>query len=192
MVAKALLEMKARAGAVAEIRKHGAQPLMRLREVGIDPQRGLVMPAGLRVPVGAKQQVGEIDMRNRIFGMVGDRLRIDAGGVDRAHVRQQGAEFVQRAEMLRRLSQDIDEGLLGVLLPVEGAEQNRALDRAVDDVALAAPTREQVLDLSQSGFLRQPWRPGALAAGNVTQRSRVHGSRVLFLIRSRCQLVRRR
>ncbi len=34
MVAKALLEMIARAGAVAEIGKHGAQPLMRLRQSG--------------------------------------------------------------------------------------------------------------------------------------------------------------
>ncbi len=74
-------------------------------------------------------------------------LRINAaGGVDRAHVRQQGAEFVQRAEILRRLAQDIDEGLLGFLPPVEGAEQNRALDFAVDGVAVAM--REQIFKLS--------------------------------------------
>ena len=54
--------------------------------------------------------------------MVKDRLRIDpAGGVDGPHIRQQGPEFVEGAEMGRRSAQDVDEGLLGILPPVKGA-----------------------------------------------------------------------
>ena len=75
---------------------------MRRRVFRIDPQRGFVMRARLGVLVGAKQQVGEVDMRHRICRMVQDRLRIDAaGGVDRAHIGQQRPEFVERAEMGR-------------------------------------------------------------------------------------------
>ena len=54
--------------------------------------------------------------------MVKDRLRIDpAGGVDGPHIRQQGPEFVEGAEMGGRSAQDVDEGLLGIQPPVKGA-----------------------------------------------------------------------
>ena len=73
-----------------------------------------------------------------LSGWWSDRLRIDpAGGVDRAHLRQQRPEFVERAEIGRRLAQDIDEGVLGVLPPVEGAEQHRALDFGFDGIVSA-------------------------------------------------------
>ena len=99
--------------------------------------------------------------------MMGDRFRIDAaGGIDRAHVRQQRPEFVERAEIRRRPPQDIDEGLLGVLSPVERAEQDRALDLGIDGAALNGVTRQFVLKLSQPRFLRQPGRPAAIGAVN--------------------------
>jgi hypothetical protein len=90
-------------------------------------------------------------MPHRIFGVVRDRLGIDAaGGVDGAHIRQQRPEFVERAEIGRCSSQDIDEGLLGILRPVEGAKQNRALDFGFNGIATGTPTRKQILKLSQS------------------------------------------
>ena len=76
---------------------------MRFGVIRIDPQHRFVMLARFRMPVGAQQQIGEVDARHRIFGMMQDRLGIDpAGGVDRAHLGQQRPELVQRAEILRR------------------------------------------------------------------------------------------
>jgi hypothetical protein len=90
-------------------------------------------------------------MPHRIFGVVRDRLGIDAaGGVDGAHIRQQRPEFVERAEIGRGSPQDIDEGLLGILRAVEGAEQNRALDFGFNGLGAAALARKQSLELSQS------------------------------------------
>ena len=66
MVAKALLEMIERPGAVAEIGQHSAESLMRRRVVRIDPQSFLVIAARLGVLVGAQQQVGEVHMPHRI------------------------------------------------------------------------------------------------------------------------------
>ncbi len=95
--------------------------------------------------------------------MVQDRFRIDAaGGVDRAHIRQQRPEFVERAEIGRRPSQDIDEGLLGVLSPVERAKQHRALDLGIAGIDLDAATRDQILKLSQPRFLRQTGSPAGM------------------------------
>ncbi len=88
-------------------------------------------------------------MRHRIVGMVKDRLRIDtAGGVDGPHIRQQGPEFVEGAEMGRRSAQDVDEGLLGVLPPVEGPEEHRALDFVPDRIGRDRLARQQILKLS--------------------------------------------
>jgi len=82
--------------------------------------------------------------------MVRDSLRIDAaGGIDRAHIRQQGPEFVQRTEVRRRPPQNIDKGLLGVFPPIEGAEQDRALDLALDHTVACGVTGELLLKLSQ-------------------------------------------
>ena len=121
------------------------------------------MGARFRIAVGAKQEVGEVDMPDRILRDGEDRLRIDAaGGVDGAHIRQQRCEFVERAEICRHSPQHIDEGLLGLLAPVERAEQHRALDFSIDGVALAGVTREQFVQLSQSGFLREPGRPASV------------------------------
>ena len=168
MAAKALLEMMPGGGALAEIREHGAEALVRRRMFGIDPQHRLVMRARVRVPVGAKQQIGQVDMPDRVLGMMGDRLRIDAaGGLDRAHVRQQRPEFVERGKIRRCSPQDIDEGLLGVLLPVERAEQNRAFDLGVDGAALDGGTRQQIVQLSQSRFLRPPGSPAPVGAGSA-------------------------
>ena len=101
-------------------------------------------------------------MSDRILRVMGDRFRIDAaGGVDRAHIRQQRSEFVERGKIGRRPPQDVDEGLLGVLLPVECAEQDRALDLGIDGVRPGGVTRQLVLELLQPGFLRQPGRPAA-------------------------------
>ena len=95
------------------------------------------MPARLGVPVGAKQQVGQVDMAHRIQGMVEDRFRIDpASGIDRAHIGEQCPEFIERAEIGGLPSQDVDEGLLGILPTVEGAQQNRALDLDIDSAGL--------------------------------------------------------
>ena len=104
---------------------------------------------------------------------MGDRLGIDpAGGVDRAHAGQERPEFIERAEMGRRPPQDVDEGLLGVLPPVERAKKHRALDPGVDGVVTGRPMRQQVFQLLQSGFLRQPGRPAGSIADCVLQRSR--------------------
>jgi len=113
-------------------------------------------------------------MRHRILRVVDNRLGIDpAGGVDSAHIRQQGAEFVEGAEIRGRCSQDIDEGLLGILPPIEGPKQNRALDLGFEDLALDAMTREEILKLYQFRFLRQSGRPVAVAAGNPVRDCRL-------------------
>ncbi len=77
--------------------------------------------------------------------------------------------------MGRRSAQDIDEGLLGFLPPIQRAEQNRALDFGLDGVIPDGLARQKLLELPQPRFLRQPGSPVALVAGNVGQ-----GSRVLF------------
>jgi hypothetical protein len=167
MAAKALFEVMARGGALAEIREHGAEALVRRRMFGIDPQHRFVMRPRVPVPVGAKQKVGQVHVPDRIVGMMGDRLRIDAAGrIDRAHVRQQRPEFVERGKIRRRPPQDIDKGLPGVLFPVERAEQDSALDLGLDGAALDGVTRQFVLKLPQPGFLRQPGRPAAIGAVN--------------------------
>ncbi|MEA2754507.1 MAG: hypothetical protein QOJ54_796 [Aliidongia sp.] len=74
MTAKALLEMMPGAGAVAEIGEHGAEALMSRRVLRIDSQNGFVMLARFRVPVCAKQQVGQVHAPDRIFRMVSNRF----------------------------------------------------------------------------------------------------------------------
>ncbi len=153
VVAKALLKMMSRAGTVAEIRKNRTQSLMRRCVIRIDLQNCLIMPARFGVAVGAKQQVGQIHMPHRMGGVVCNRLRIDAaGGVDRPHIRQQRAEFIESAEMRGRCSQDFDEGLLGFLPSIKGAEQNRALDFGLDGIAAAGLARQQIFDLPQASI----------------------------------------
>ena len=100
MAAKALLKMTKRPGAIADIRQHRAQSLMRFRVIRIDPQHRFVMLARFHVLLARNSKIGEVHPRHRIVGMVKDRLRIDpAGGVDRSHIRQQRPEFVEGAEM---------------------------------------------------------------------------------------------
>ena len=77
--------------------------------------------------------------------------------------------------MFRRPAQDIDEGLLGVLLPVERAEQNRAFDFGFDGIGRARGPRQKLVELPQPRFLRQPGSPAMIVAGNITP-----GSHVLF------------
>ena len=74
-----------------------------------------------------------------------------------------------------RPAQDIDEGLLGILTPVERAEQNRALDFAIDGFALGGMTRQQIVQLPQSRLLRQPGSPASVGAGMAGR-----GGRFLF------------
>ncbi len=158
--AKAFAEMLARAVAVAIVGEHRAQSLMRARVIRIGPQRRLIMRARLFMPVGAKQQIGEVHMPHRIVGMVEDRLGIDAaGGVDGAHAGQERSELVERAEIRGRPAQDIDEGRLRILPPVQRAKQGRALDFGFQRFVPAARTRQQIVQLTQSGFLCQPGSP---------------------------------
>ena len=83
--------------------------------------------------------------------MMGDRLCVDAaGGANSAHIRQQRPEFIQCAEIFRRPPQDIDEGLLGILSPVERTEQNRTLDFGVNGIGPDGTLRQQFLELPQS------------------------------------------
>ena len=72
--------------------------------------------------------------------MMQDRLGIDAAGrVDRTHVGEQRAEFVQRAEMRWRPAlEDADEGLLCGLAAVECAKQGRALDLEWDGIVFSS------------------------------------------------------
>ncbi len=91
-------------------------------------------------------------MSDRILRVMGDRFRIDAaGGVDRARIRQQRSEFVERGKIGRRPPQDVDEGLLGVLLPVQCTQQDCALDLGIDR---GSPRRRDA-----------PARPRAASAG---------------------------
>jgi len=117
---KTLAEMLASALAVAKIGEHRAQSLMRLCVMRIRFQRRLVMQARLLVPVGAKQEVGEVHAPHRVVGMVQDGLGIDAaGGVDRALGGEKRSELVERAEIGRAPLQNIDEGELRLLPPVQ-------------------------------------------------------------------------
>ncbi len=163
-----------RAVALAEIGEHRTQSLMGLRMIGIDTQRGLVVLARLRVLVGAKQQICQVHMSRRITGVVMDGFGINpAGGVDSAHIRQQVSELVEYAEVRRRPSQNRDEGLLGFLPPVEGAEQHRALDFNPDGVGFGGLARDEVVELLQPRLLRLPGRPAATIVANAACDSRV-------------------
>ena len=118
---------------LADIREHSAQSLMRLGVMRVGFQGGLVMHARLLVPVGAKQEIAEIDARHRILRMMQDRLRVNAaGGVDRAHLGEQGAEFVQGAKMSGPPLQDGDEGEFCFVAPVERRKQDGALNTPLD------------------------------------------------------------
>ncbi len=162
MTAKTFPEMLAGAVALAIVGEHRAQSLMRARVIRIGSQRRLVMSAGLFMPVGAKQEIGEVHPSHRVVRMVEDRLGIDAaGGVDGALARQQRSEFVERAEIRGPPAQDLDEGQLRILRPVQRAEQGRALDLGLDRFVPTARTRQQILKLAQSRFLCQPGSPVA-------------------------------
>ena len=142
---------------------------MRLGVIRIEPQHRFVMVARFGMPVGAKQKIGQVHPRHRVSGVVQDRLGIDAaGGIDRAHMRQQRPEFVQRAEILGRPAQDIDEGELRLLSPIEGAKQYGALDFGCDGIARGRRHRQQIIELPQPQFLRQPRRPAAAVAGSLS------------------------
>lgn len=49
--------------------------------------------------------------------------------------------------MSGRPAQDVDEGLLSILSPVEGAQESRTLDFGTDDVGLAWLARQHRLKL---------------------------------------------
>ena len=170
MAAKTLSEMLPRTVAVAIVGEHRAQPLMRAGVIGIGSQGRLVMRACLVMPVGAKQEIGEVHMSDRVIGVVEDRFRIDAtGGIDRTLACKQRSELVERAEIGRHPAQDIDEGRLGVLAPVQRPEQGRAFDLGCDGLVGAARTHEQIVELTQSCFLGQPGSP---VAGFATSKGR--------------------
>jgi hypothetical protein len=155
--------------------------------IGINSQRRFVVLARLRVLVGAKQQICQVHACDRMIGMVLDGFPINpAGGVDRADVRQQVSELVEGAEVGRRPSQDCDQGLSRIRPPVEGSEQDRALDFSCDGVVFSALARQQVVELLQSRFPRQPERPVMIAAANAVRDWRIlfrsgHGARRLSL-----------
>jgi hypothetical protein len=141
-------------------------------KIRIDPQRRFILLTRLIVPARAQQQIGEIDARHRICRVVKDRLGIDAaGGVDRADLREQGPELVQRAEMRGRPAQDVDESLLGFPAPVEDAKQRRAFDFEFDAIAAARLPREQSFELGHSRILREPRGPAGLAGGDIARDS---------------------
>ncbi len=174
MAAKTLLEMMLRAVALAEIGEHRTQSLVGLDMIGIEAQRGFVMLARLRVLVGAIQQICQVHISRRMIGVVMDGFGIDAaGGVDRAHVRQQVSERVEGAEVRGRSLQDRDEGLLGFLPAVEGAEQHRALDFNPDEVGSGGRARDQLIELLQSRLLRLPGSPAAITVVHAACDSRV-------------------
>jgi hypothetical protein len=126
--------------------------------------------------------------RNSRFARFTCPIGIDpAGGVDRAHIRQQGAEFVEGAEIRGRSSQDIDEGGLGIRSPIERAKENRAFDLGLNGLVLEAVTRESILKLLQSRFLRQSGRPQAIAAGNAARDCRVLLRSVHGACKARCR-----
>ena len=113
-------------------------------------------------------------MPHRVVGVVENRFGIDAaGGVDGALTCQQRAEFVERTEIRRPPVQDIDKGLLGVLPPLQRAEQSRALDLGCDCLGPAARTCEQDFELMQPRLLCNPGGPAN--AGRA-----IGGLRVLF------------
>jgi hypothetical protein len=120
----------------------------------------------LFVLVGAEQEVGQVHSRHRVVGMVEDSLGIDAaGGVDRAHPGQKRSEFIERTEIRRPPAQDIDEGELRLLPPVQRPKQGRALDLGRDGTGAVRP-RDLIVKFAQPRFLREPRGPIArIAAG---------------------------
>ena len=133
MPAKAFAKMLPRGLSLADIREHSAQSLMRRRVIRIDPKHRLIMPPRFFILAGAQQEIGEVHMPDRILRMMQDRLRVNAaGGVDRAHLGEQGAEFVQGTEMGRPILQDGDEGEFRFVAPVERRKQDGALNTPLD------------------------------------------------------------
>src|SRR5579871_4214882 len=190
MAAKALCEMRPRAVAIAFVREHRAQPLMRGGMLGIGCEGGLVMRARLGVAVGAKQEVRKVDARHRIVRMMQDRFGIDAaGGVDRALAGQPRSEFVERAEMGRMPAQDVDEGCLRLRFSIERPEQRRALDLEHEARLVIAGMRKQRIELGEACFLREARAPGRSRCfgsllGHGFWRERRFRWRALSLIRS--------
>ena len=133
MSPKALSEMHPRTVAVPLVGKHRAQSLMRRRMIRVRLQCRLVMRARLVMPVGAKQEVGKVDMPHRVVGMVQDRLCVNAaGGIDCTLACKKRPEFVQRAEIGGPATQDVDEGKLRVVPAVQCGQQYRALNLCGD------------------------------------------------------------
>ena len=94
---------------------------------------------------------------------------------------EQRSEFVERAEIGRLPAQDVDEGLLGVLLPVERAEQNRALDLGIDGVSPGGMTRRSVVQLLSRASCASRGRPAAIGAVEFQREGPRSAS-----VRSRC------
>jgi len=152
---------------LAEIRQHGAQSLVCRRVIGIDLKRRFVVPPRLLILAGAQQQIGEVDMRNRILRVLQDRFGIDAaGGIDRAHFGEQGAKFIQRAEMGRPPLQDGDEGEFCVVAPVERRKQHGAFDCVCERRLAVGILLQEGFELLEPRELRQTRRPALIPLDN--------------------------
>ena len=89
------------------------EPLMRLGQVGIDGERGLVVGSGGCGIAGFAQQIGVAGLRHRAGGMQphGLAIGVACGGHETARMRER-AEFRQRAAMQGIGKQDFEIGLL--------------------------------------------------------------------------------
>ena len=91
-----------------DLGQNARETLMRLRQIRIDRERGLIVPARRGEIACLVQQVGVADMRHRVAGMTSHRLaiRIARGRHETAGVRQR-PQFGQRAAMHRIGLQDL-------------------------------------------------------------------------------------
>lgn len=98
---------------VVGIPQHPRHPPMSLMHVGIDCERRFVMKFGPSPVILFAQQIGEIDTRNRIVGMMLNRFLVcGAGGRAKTSGKGEVAEFIQRIKIRRIKAQNIDIRLL--------------------------------------------------------------------------------
>jgi hypothetical protein len=165
VVPKTPVEMKPGGRTLADVRQHRSQALMRIDVVRIVPQRRLIVLSRFFVFGPAKQQVGEIDVRNRIVRMMQDRLRIDtARRGNGTRPRQQSPEFVQGAEMHWKRAQNGNERQPGIIEAANSAEQARAFDEEIDNVVIDGAARQDRVERGKPRLLCQPRSPQFLGS----------------------------
>jgi hypothetical protein len=122
MAGKAFLPVFA--GVFAEFGQNAGEALMRLGQVRIDGQCGLILVPGGGEITCFIQQIGVADMCHHVAGMTSHGLTIGvAGGGHETAGMRQGTEFGQRAAMHRIGLQDVQIGQLRRLVIAFGHQR---------------------------------------------------------------------